>query len=211
MPPLKPYKRKTLRTTAPKSKVKKLEKKVNKIIKMEEVKHLDYNLSQNVFDTGTLTLLSGMTQGSGETQRVGLKVYCKRIDTILQFTANSVATRPQTMTVWLILDKQGYNAPAITDILEPINLGSTLAPYSLYNWNYLNRFKVLAKRMATVDLNDKETKIITFGVNVNKIMTYIGAGTTFTNQIYFLTISDEANVLALPTVRCTNRITYTDD
>lgn len=175
-----------------------------------EVKHFDFNGSQNALVAGFLTQLSDISQGTGDTQRIGLTTYLRSIFINMNMWLHPSATN-LTLRYIFFIDKQGYNTPAVTDLLEPALLSSALAPLSQYNKNYMARFRILQDKM--VNMNTAKTDVITIrkylrlGVKAH----YIGASTTFANQVYLCLVGSETNVLQLPTVNFATRITYADN
>jgi len=175
-----------------------------------EIKHMDYNISQNSPQTGGLTLFSNVSQGTDVVQRVGNKLYLVSINVRLRIKLHPSSTSPTSVRLILVLDKQGYNSPVASDILENSTLGTGLATMSQYNSYYQNRFSILMDSVLTVD-DDDRVKMVNKTIQLHKTSFYIGSGTTFSNQVWLLHLSDESNALHLPYVEGSNRLYFTDD
>lgn len=174
-----------------------------------EKKHYDYAISQNALQTGSITLLSDITQGVSDSERVGTKAFLTTMFCHFIFKMNPLSTFDNIRCL-IVLDKQGYNAPAVTDILEPANLASTLAPISQYNRSYMGRFRILYDKLITLCQGGKDTVEFRKILRVNAKAHYIGLGTTFMNQIYIVLAGDNGNILALPVCNAVFRLIYTD-
>lgn len=111
----------------------------------------------------------------------------------------------------VVLDKQGYNAPTIADILEPAYLGSTYTSVGLYNWDYSHRFKILLDKVFTLTQGAFQAQFLDVMIPLNCTSYNIGASTTFSNHAYIIVISTESNVLQLPVYFYTSRLRYTDE
>lgn len=175
-----------------------------------EIKHMDYNISQNSPQTGGLTLFSNVSQGTDVVQRVGNKLYLVSINVRMRIKLHPSSTSPTSVRLILVLDKQGYNSPVASDILENSTLGTGLATMSQYNSYYQNRFSILMDSVLTVD-DDDRVKMVNKTIQLHKTSFYIGSGTTFSNQVWLLHLSDESNALHLPYVEGSNRLYFTDD
>lgn len=175
-----------------------------------EKKHLDYNISQAITQAGSLTLMSNVSQGVGDTQRIGTKAYLLSMFCHFIFAQNPAST-VDNIRLMMIVDKQGYNSPVVTDVLEPGTVGGGLAPISQFNRNYMGRFRILFDKMFTLDNVNRQSIEFRKILRINVKSHYIGAGTTFMNQVYLLHIGDNGNVLQLPIINGVFRLMYTDD
>lgn len=177
-----------------------------------EQKHFDVSLQQNPGQNGQLSLLSGITQGTGDTQRVGIKAkFAKVYIRYILYNSNIATNSQEFIRVIIFIDKMGYNAPLVTDVLEPGQISTVFAPIANYNRNYQDRFRILYSKVHKLDAlsNNSTTDYKTIKLNVQS--DYIGAGTTFKNQLYILHCSTNNNVLAVSTLNFTSRLIYTDD
>jgi len=175
-----------------------------------ENKHYDVNLSQNVVTAGTLTLLSNIGQGVDDTQRVGNTLHLRSLFLNILVKQNAVSLT-DNVRIMIVRDKQNYNTPAISDILEPGVLGAGLAPLAHYNHYYMSRFKVLYDKIFSISTGGGESFHIKKWIPLFCDSHYIGASTVFKNQIYLVHVGDNTNVLALPTINTSARIIYQDD
>lgn len=177
-----------------------------------EQKHYDYALQQNPGQNGQLTLISGITQGTGDTQRVGIKAkFVKMYVSYIIYNSNIATNSQEFVRVIILVDKMGYNAPIPGDVLEPGQLGTVFSPIANYNRNYQDRFKILYSKVHKLDVLSNNSvyyrKTLKLGIQSD----YIGASTTFKNQLYCLHCSTNNNVLAVSTLNFNSRLLYTDD
>lgn len=177
--------------------------------KMPENKHFDVNISQSITQAGTLNLLSQIGQGVDDTQRIGNTLYLKSLFMNVSIVQNAGSTI-DNVRLMVVVDRQGFNAPAVNSVLEPALLTSTLAPLSQYNHYYMSRYKVIYDRTLKLSTGFSETLIYKKYIPLKFASHYIGAATTFKNQVYLLHIGDNPNVLALPVLNVACRIIYTD-
>lgn len=175
-----------------------------------ETKYYDFNITQGPMWTGLLNILSNIPAGNLEGERIGNSAFLKGMYANFIINKNPALIGTQNIRVILFIDKQGYNTPVITDVLEPALLGTVNAPLALYNKNYLNRFTILYDKIVTVNDSKTETVILKRYIRLRKKAHYIGLGTSFSNQVYLLHISSEGNILQLPTVSASFRTIYTD-
>jgi len=179
------------------------------VARKPENKHFDVNISQSSATTGTLTLLSAVGQGVDDTQRVGNTLYLRTLFLVTQIGLNLAATS-QSIRLIILIDKQGYNAPSVGDVIEPALLGGGLAPISQYNHYYMSRFKILYDKTLKVSTGYGENLIWKRTIPLRVNSHYIGTSTTFKNQIYILHFSNETNNLQLPLLNASARIIYND-
>lgn len=178
-----------------------------------ETKHFDQSSAASISPSGLLVNISDITRGDEVTQRIGNQVSLKNIHLRVTWTlgANAITQRVRTL---IVVDKQGYNTPVVTDILDTsfVAGGGGYSSIGYYYWDYRKRFNVIYDEVhcltnsganATVHIERKS--------NLNLTSQYIGASTTFTNQIYLLFIADDANILDFPACYYSTRITFTDE
>lgn len=175
-----------------------------------EIKYYDFNITQGPSYTGLLNILTNIPAGNLEGERIGNSAFLKTMYANFIINKNPALIGTQNIRVILLMDKQGYNVPIITDVLEPALLGTANAPLALYNKNYLNRFTIYFDKIVTVNDSKTETVILKKYIRIRKKAHYIGLGTSFSNQMYLLHISSEGNILQLPTVSASFRTAYSD-
>ena len=175
-----------------------------------EVKHFDVSLSQNVLVNGTLNRLTSIAQGVDDTQRIGNVLYLRSVYLNYTLNMNSSSTYDNVRVI-VLCDKQGYNTPGVVDIVEPGNVGGNLAPISQYNHYYLQRFRILYDKIHTLSLGKTESIIVKRMIKLGFRSHFIGAGTTFANQVYILVLGSNTNILQLPVMNTVSRIIYNDN
>jgi len=202
---------KTLRS---KKKQKELEQVVAKVVKKtvtSELKYFEQYAAGPISIAGNIVNISDITQGTDVTQRIGQQVKFSHCELKFHLTIAGAAT-PEINRVMLVMDMQGYNAPVIGDIVEPLFAATAWMPIATLNWNYKRRFQVLFDRAFA--MNNAATPNVVCEKRVRlggKVANYIGASTTFKNQIYLLFMTSESNVLALPNYYFTFRLYFHDD
>jgi len=172
----------------------------------DELKFNDVNVqSTAVTNTGTVTLLNGIAQGTDYNQRIGRKVTLK---SILFKVSMGMATGASSSSLGaanrflVVYDAQANaTAPAVTDILATANFMSPM------NLNNRDRFKVLFEIVHCTGAYTKTTSLISAGDfydthesryrKINLEEQFSGTGNTIgsiaTGSIYVLQISDEGN------------------
>lgn len=179
------------------------------ISRLPEVKVFDKFATVTITQSGAISLLSAITTlGTGEGQRIGNKIFLRTLWWHATFIRNASSSF-DTLRVMIIMDKQGYNTPALTDIFEPGTLGSGFAPLSKLNENYLPRFKVLYDNNLYAMSTQHDTYTLGLRIDINTAAYYISSS-TFKGQIYVVFIGDNGNVLTLPYVNFVSRISYND-
>lgn len=176
-----------------------------------EHKYFDQSLALGAVVTGNIYNISDITRGDQVTQRIGNQVTLKKIDFRASFSINLNVDKAMIRFL-LFVDKQGYNAPSVTDVLQSGLVGTTYTDICPYEWDYRRRFKVLHDEV--VALNKNASNGYTFRqlcLKLNLESTYIGASTTFTNQIYLIVIGSETNILDISSFQFHSRIEFTDD
>ncbi len=176
-----------------------------------EHKHFDQSLAFGAVVSGGIYNISDITRGDQVTQRIGNQVTLKKIDFRASFSINPNVDLAMIRFL-LVVDKQGYNAPVVTDVLQSGLVGTTYTDICPYEWDYRRRFKVLHDEV--VPMNKNGANGYTFrqlSLKLNLESTYIGASTTFTNQIYLIVIGSETNVLDISNFQYHSRIEFTDD
>lgn len=183
---------------------------VTKALKtVEETKYFDQYAAGSLAPAGALVCLSDITRGTDVIQRIGNNVKFKHLSFKFTTTIHPNGINAY-MRVIIVVDKQGYNAPVISDIMEPIGLSSPFVAVLQHRWDYKHRFTTLYDKkvvltQAALTANELEAEI-----KLNLTSYNIGASTTFANQLYLLLLSTEQNVLALPGYYWYSRLQFTD-
>lgn len=177
-------------------------KQIKMMIKNQgELKHLDGSTSAatQLLDSSTVTQVSAVTQGDGETQRLGDRIIQQRFRYTGQFKHGSGAAARQKYSVRIILFRwlpdTDDDTPVNADILQDSDV------LSLYIADDVKRkkFHVLHDELFNFGSTDANGDIPS-GLNVknvqmnvdlkNKVMNYGPAATTGTNHIYLLKFSN---------------------
>jgi len=175
-----------------------------------EHKYFDQIIVLNAVQTGNIYNISDITRGDEVTQRIGNQVTLKQLDFRCSASINTNVDKAMVRFL-LLVDKQGYNAPTVADVIEPANLGTPYTDILMYHWDYRRRFKILHDEVIPLNKNGSNgysARHITLKLNLESMN--IGASTTFTNQIYLIVLGSETNVLDLSTFQWMSRITFTD-
>ena len=176
-----------------------------------EHKYFDQSLALGAVVGGNIYNISDITRGDQVTQRIGNQVMLKKIDFRASFSIN-VNVDKAMIRYLLLVDKQGYNAPSVTNVLQSGLVGTTYTDICPYEWDYRRRFKILHDEV--VPLNKNGSNGYTFrqlNMKLNLESTYIGASTTFTNQVYLIVIGSETNILDISNFQYHSRIEFTDE
>lgn len=157
------------------------------LVNSEVFKH-NVTIAAGTSSTGSVTHLSGIAIGDGDSTRTGNSIFTK----YLSFRANVAVNPSATATILRMVifqDKQqvGDGTPAVSDVLETSSVVSSL------NQNSVGRFKII--RDINIALND--TVINKYIKRYIKIKTHIRYNGTAGSDIqrgglYCLLISNEA-------------------
>lgn len=175
-----------------------------------ETKYFDQYSAGSLAPTGFLAVISDITRGNDVTQRIGNQVLFKRLNFKLTCNIHPNAINAYVRAM-IVLDKQGFNAPTIAEIIEPITLSSPYVATAPVYWDYRKRFRVIADKKVVLTQAAITANEISFDLPLNIISQNIGAATTFTNQLYVLLLSTEQNILALPGFYWYSRLEFTDE
>lgn len=161
-------KRITKRKSAPRKKQQPYFKK-----KYVETKYHDASDTDDVTTTPTISLLNGLSPGSGMDNRIGRVITMKSL--LLQARLNLESSAlDQAGRFLVVYDKQANGAaPGITDILVSSSV------VSLKNLNNRNRFVILMDR--TIDMNNLGGGLRSYSfkeyINLKNFTTVYNAGT----------------------------------
>lgn len=176
-----------------------------------EKKYFDQVQGLNPTQSGTIINISDITRGAEVTQRIGNETFLKHIEFRFAIFLNTNVSRA-SVRYMILVDTQGYNAPAVTDVLEPALVGTAYTDVSYVHWDYRKRFIIKKDKVTTlVKGGPNEYAFEHFNVQLNMKSYNIGASTTFKNHVYLLVIGTESNVLNYSTFNYTSRLVFTDE
>lgn len=174
-----------------------------------EKKHLDKVNNASITNLGNLFVLTDVTTiGSGDTQRIGDQIYGLYIFLKLKLSLTTGASFDNVRVI-IFRDTMGVNAPIVSDVLEGGQLGGGFAPLAQYNHYNISRYQFMYDKIHRISLGNGESNIVSRTIPIYKKIEFIGAS-TFKNQIYMILVSDESNILTLPSAAYTTRLFYTD-
>lgn len=189
---------------APKTTVAKLAKKVESLIKQDEVKYQDINYGSTVSSIGTFELLNGITQGDGAGNREGLSITMKSVQVSGNFVVQDAYNELRAM---LVLDTESHGStPTLADLLEytgsPVN--------SMISRVNRQRFVVLAQKIVTVDTNRPNVRFNLFR-KLNHNVEYNATGNTAVSiqkgTLWLVMVSD-SSVSSHPAIAVYSRLRY---
>lgn len=175
----------------------------------EEVKYFDQYSAGSLAPAGTISCISDLSQGTDASSRLGNIVDYNHLSFKLTCTIHPNGINAY-FRVLLLIDKQGYNAPTISDVLEPIGLSSPFVAVLPCRWDYKKRFKIIMDKKVVLTQAAITANCIDVDIPLRLKSYNIGTSTTFSNQVWVLLLSTEQNVLALPGFYWYSRLHYTD-
>ncbi len=171
-----------------------------------ELKFTDTTVTQFASNVGQLSGLDYPTLGTGAENRLGNEITVRHIETRYHASLNGATAN--ILRLLLLVDLQGYNSPAVTDIIQAANVGTAFMPISPFNYPYRKRFKILWEGTFMLCTAIPETTQ-RLKIPINLTTTFVGAS-TFVNQLYWLVCSDESNATNYPVVNACHRVVYSD-
>lgn len=156
------------------------------------------------FVSGSLNAIAG---GTGENQRIGLKVTTSKINFCVAFSQGTTPV-PCAIRFFLIYDKQSNGIPPIiTDVLTS---ASTQAYMNLAN---SDRFTVLRQKYFSFSTNGDQTQYWVESVAINMTASYadMTADDPLTGSLYFVYVSDQAVVANQPRFTAYTRVRFFDN
>lgn len=186
-----------------------------------ELKYNDVTISQSMTVNGGFTLLNGVTEGSGPSDRIGRRVTIKQIYFNGEVSYNNTAGASCKMA--LILDKGNNGASPV--VCNNTNLASIFdgasgacypwTPIALWNsarYVILGQIKFNMNQQVTAQSVHKQMKMFKkFYKGLRTIYNDTGATIASINSgaLYLVTMSNQATTF--PTVSGNVRIRYSDD
>lgn len=171
-----------------------------------EYKYTDTTVTQFATQAGQLSGLDYPSNGTGPSQRVGNEITVKSVEVRYHVSLNGATAN--AVRLMLLVDLQGYNSPAVTDILTPANVGSAFCPISTFHYPYRKRFRILWETLFVLYTAYPE-QVSRVKLPVSLTSAFVGAS-TFVNQLYWLVCSDESNAANYPVVNACLRVVYSD-
>lgn len=174
-----------------------------------ENKYTLVTFSSNVASTGFSTLLNGLIQGTGVSNRIGDSIKIVRMVWNCSFTISSIATTSFVRYI-IFRDNQpdGTAPPTLTGLLDSASYNS------LYNPEYSKRFFVYYDKVVALNTNGDECLLDDKGKDTVFHVRYgLGnAGTVAdisTNSLYVCAISDQS--ANFPNMTFNLRLLYVDN
>jgi hypothetical protein len=182
---------------------------IRKFINIEE-KYLDTSATHSPDQSGSVTCVSQLAQGTTMNTRIGNSIRVQRLTVRGRVAVNASATFT-VVRVAVIRDMEGQGtAPTCGDIYETV--GSSAAPRQPYDWLNRKRFALLYDSFLVLSTQDLCQEYV-FDIDLTKHVLYRGttaaAASDGEGSIYVVSLSDEAT--NVPTNAFTTRITFTDD
>jgi len=171
-----------------------------------EYKYTDTTVTQFATQAGQLSGLDYPPNGTGPSERTGNEITVKSVE--VRYHASLNGATANAVRLMLLVDLQGYNSPAVTDILTPANVGSAFCPISTFNYVYRKRFRILWETLFVLYTAYPE-QVSRVKLPVSLTSVFVGAS-TFVNQMYWLVCSDESNAANYPVVNACLRVVYSD-
>lgn len=211
-----PYRRTTKKKTYRKRRGTK-SNYVHKVAKYEAKRALDRELETKIFDlafsaasvdynTGlALNLTNGITRGTGETQYIGDSISPVGLHIRGNFYSNGSTFN--TLRCIIIQNKAG-GIPLNSTLLQSVN--NLRAPYSPYDTNYNNTYRVLVDRTYHIAPASTPSQPINIKLSkFSKMWFNDQFGTHEKGAIYLMIVSDTTSV-NLPVFQGYSRIFYKD-
>ncbi len=194
---------------------KKALKKVNRISRGVEHKHLTTAITQgNVDDDGSLiaTALNIPVQGLLDSNRIGDTILCKSVHLRINYRAGDALTEPTQFRFILFWDKMN-TVSAVGDILA--NIGDSNAANSHYDVDTRREWiKLMDKTVILTSPAGSSMKHLNKVFKLNKITQFIAAGTTISKGalriLYISNVDSGAADNLKPNVVGLARLFYTD-
>jgi len=156
----------------------------------------NYNLDSGTSPTtsGTLTLLSGIAQGTDVGNRVGNAIFVTDIRVSGRALVNAAVTTFSTARMILLRDNENAGAtPVLADILE--STSGAVVTRSPKNFVNRKRFTFLYDELFVLVPGQSSCLPIGVDMRINREVLYRGTGNTVAaaaeGTLYLLTISDE--------------------
>lgn len=191
--------------------------RTNPVYPRPEVKNLDFPLGNAgntapITDTGTPICLNIVTNGTGDSQRIGRSVATKSVyyNFVLNFGTGETPNAIRHMLIW---DRQpNGNVPATTDILQQTGTSQLLV--SPLNLDNKQRFVILADERLTLSPQGDQIRIVNGYRAINQKSTWDNDTTDnvpSSGSLLLLFLSDESTADDQPRFYGNWRIRYLDN
>lgn len=174
------------------------------ILKIAEKKFINGTNSAGIDFSGTVTSISDVAQGDTDNTRDGDNLYL----TSLQLRWSVVLGDSTNLARIIVFQWKPNSTPTTGDIL--ITTGSTAAPLSAYNHDTRQSYRILSDSLVALNAAETMKAGTSFVVNFPvKQIQYTGSGTTGTNKLYLLALSD-SGASSHPTFTYYYKLNYRD-
>lgn len=177
---------------------------------LPEVKTLDSVITGSVSNVGTSFYLSGMAQGIGSGQRIGIRETIKSLQLQFTFERNNSSVPADTILMLLYVAKFPNGAAPVASDLLAVDIN----PLSMANPVTVRQFRILKKWIITF-ADDESGKTITHRKYFKRMMlrqSHVGAsagvGDLNNNGLFIFMMS--LSVTNHPQVDWFSRVRYTD-
>lgn len=170
--------------------------------------------SQTVNWSGVSTNCMNITQGPGDTERVGDKITIRGIRLNMIIALGGINANVRVMVVQF-RQNTGITGvtvnPLVSQVLESTTLGTSNAPLANRRWDFTQQFNILWDKTFTLTTVNRPVMHLKTRVPIKyakRLVSYSAGGTDGANKIFLMFVSD-VNV-SLPTVAYQIRFTYDD-
>jgi len=187
-------------------------KKVRKLEKNIEIKYQDYEINTSVTSDGLMQfLMSQITKGVNENERIGDHIYAKSL--LLRFNFNQVSALGTVLYRIILIQDKDNSVSTVNQVLAT----TTSADHEMqvirhYNKDSRQDFRVLFDRTFRVSQNTSQNKMWKKYVKLNFDVKYLQSSFSLDkNEIALLMITN-VNPLVTdhPWIVCNMRFSYTD-
>ncbi len=196
------------------TKFKVLEKKVNKMTKNFETKHVDVvkTSTELSFDVNHATALFLPAQGIKHNERVGDSASPFRLNAKIYIKNTDSSVQPHSVRIMIIQSKQRYTPSTITTSgVTQLFATAAVEDVTTSNLVHDNRSHYVLLHDRTYDLESDEGKVINISKKISRQVEFEPAVTTTeAGQIWLCATSDLAVAAAGPLIRYSTRVMYKD-
>jgi len=181
----------------------------------KELKVYDENSSAFTIGAGaTLSLLSGITQGAAQAQRVGDQVELVSLEITYEVVqANTDIYSNTRVLIFQWFPNTTLIAPVLASILYNT---AAIGPYSQYNWQYRDQYHVIYDKLfsqagiSTSVASSTNMSVLRHRLtNFRKPIKYTPGTAAGSNHLYFLFMSD-STIAPFPVGSFATRLEYRD-
>ena len=184
---------------------------IRKLINIEEKELVTTVTATAINNTGVVSPISRIAQGTDYIQRIGNSIKMQRIEVRCRLFQHASATQT-VVRCSLVRDLDGAGTiPTTADIYESV--GAVSAPLTQFDFLNRKRFSVLYDELITLDIGQGTTQAFTLDMPHEGHVLYLGstaaAASDGKGSLYLCFLSDEAT--NTPTFAFSTRIVFTDD